>query len=223
MRHSLALFLLLLLAIPVTAETWAGTIRVIDADTIDVGAPATVRLLGIDAAEDDQTCRDEAGAVLACGAMATEAARALYEGREAVCAVEQHDRYGRGLGTCRVDGADMGADLVRRGVARVYRDDATYAEDEKEARLLGRGLWRYEMVSPAAWRAEQRATPAAEEAIRPAIGGCGIKGNISDGGWIYHLPGMRDYDRTTIREDRGERWFCTEREAQAAGWRRARR
>lgn len=214
---------LLLSTIPAAAETWAGIVRVIDADTIDIGAPAHVRLLGIDAAENDQTCRDGAGTVLACGAMATAATRALYEGRDGTCTVRNFDRYGRGLGTCRVDGDDMGGDLVRRGLAQVYRGDATYAEEEKEARLLARGLWRYEMMSPAAWRADQRATPAAEEAIRPAVGGCAIKGNISENGWIYHLPGMQYYDRTTIREERGERWFCTEQEAQAAGWRRARR
>lgn len=221
MRHVIAFSLLL--ALPAAAETWAGSVRVIDADTIDIGGPATVRLLGIDAAEADQTCRDGAGRVLPCGAMAAEAARALYEGRAAVCAVEARDRYGRGLATCAVAGEDMGADLVRRGLAQAWRGDRTYAEDEKEARLLGRGLWRYDMVSPAAWRDAGGGTPAAEEAVRPAVGGCAIKGNVSEGGRIYHLPGMRHYDRTTIREDRGERWFCTEAEAQAAGWRRASR
>ncbi|RMG52071.1 MAG: cold shock domain-containing protein, partial [Chloroflexi bacterium] len=35
------------------------------------------------------------------------------------------------------------------------------------------------------------------------------------------LPGMRDYDSTRIREEYGERWFCTEQEAIEAGWRRA--
>lgn len=51
---------------------------------------------------------------------------------------------------------------------------------------------------------------------------CIIKGNISENGRIYHLPGQAFYDRTRINTARGERWFCTEAEAQAAGWRRAR-
>ncbi|WP_444429667.1 sunset domain-containing protein [Rhodobacter capsulatus] len=50
-------------------------------------------------------------------------------------------------------------------------------------------------------------------------GACRIKGNISKKGQIFHLPGSRDYDRTRIDETRGERWFCTEAEARAAGWR----
>jgi hypothetical protein len=50
-----------------------------------------------------------------------------------------------------------------------------------------------------------------------------VKGNISvtTGEKLYHVPGMRDYEDTVIDESRGERWFRTEEEAIAAGWRRA--
>jgi len=50
-----------------------------------------------------------------------------------------------------------------------------------------------------------------------------IKGNISlrSGERIYHVPGQRYYDQTKINGLFGERWFCTEREAIAAGWRKA--
>jgi hypothetical protein len=50
-----------------------------------------------------------------------------------------------------------------------------------------------------------------------------IKGNISQetGEWIYHVPGGEWYDKTNIHTEYGERWFCTEAEAQAAGWRRS--
>jgi len=52
--------------------------------------------------------------------------------------------------------------------------------------------------------------------------GCRIKGNISlDGDRIYHLPSDEWYDETRITRSKGERWFCSEDEAQAAGWRRA--
>jgi len=52
---------------------------------------------------------------------------------------------------------------------------------------------------------------------------CKIKGNISYSGGeqIYHIPGQRDYADTKIRWSDGERWFCSETDAQAAGWRRA--
>jgi len=49
-----------------------------------------------------------------------------------------------------------------------------------------------------------------------------IKGNIGGtGGRIYHLPGQADYEATRINEKKGERWFCSEAEARAAGFRRA--
>jgi hypothetical protein len=53
--------------------------------------------------------------------------------------------------------------------------------------------------------------------------GCEIKGNISyrTGERIYHLPGQRWYEKTVINPRYGERWFCTEEEAEANGWRRA--
>ncbi len=52
---------------------------------------------------------------------------------------------------------------------------------------------------------------------------CRIKGNINlQGERIYHLPGQPYYDATRIDTLKGERWFCTEAQARAAGWRKAR-
>lgn len=49
---------------------------------------------------------------------------------------------------------------------------------------------------------------------------CAIKGNINRSGErIYHVPGGPAYDSVRIDEAAGERWFCSEAEAQAAGWR----
>lgn len=54
---------------------------------------------------------------------------------------------------------------------------------------------------------------------------CNIKGNISidSGRRIYHMPGQTFYRQTVIRPQYGERWFCSEDEARAAGWVKARR
>jgi hypothetical protein len=53
---------------------------------------------------------------------------------------------------------------------------------------------------------------------------CNIKGNISieTGERIFHVPGQEYYSATKIRPQYGERWFCSEAEAWAAGWRKAR-
>ena len=48
---------------------------------------------------------------------------------------------------------------------------------------------------------------------------CLIKGNInSKGVKIYHVPGSSAYASTKIDTSKGERWFCTEADALAAGW-----
>lgn len=53
--------------------------------------------------------------------------------------------------------------------------------------------------------------------------GCDIKGNINRKGQrIYHLPGTEHYVQTQVDPAQGERWFCSEEQARAAGWRAAR-
>jgi Bacterial SH3 domain len=53
--------------------------------------------------------------------------------------------------------------------------------------------------------------------------GCVIKGNISSktSAKTYYMPGDPGYGLVVIDPDYGERWFCTEAEAKANGWRRS--
>ena len=54
-------------------------------------------------------------------------------------------------------------------------------------------------------------------------GSCNIKGNIAvSGERIYYLPHQEYYDAARISPLRGERWFCSEAQARAAGWRPSR-
>ena len=61
-------------------------------------------------------------------------------------------------------------------------------------------------------------------AVGALAGQCRIKGNISANGGkrIYHVPGQKYYLATRIDLIGGERWFCSESQARAAGWRRSR-
>jgi endonuclease YncB( thermonuclease family) len=191
----------------------AGVLSVIDADTVDVGG-VRVRLFGIDAPEIGQTCTDAAGADWPCGDWAAQQVMALYQGDAAQCAAVDTDRYGRTVARCTVQGLDIGAILVSAGLATAYRDYSTdYVATEAAAKAQRLGIWAGTMQEPAAYRHRDQ---------DPAPGDCAIKGNISDHGQIYHLPGSRSYAGTRIDEARGERWFCTEADAQQAGWRPAR-
>ena len=83
-------------------------------------------------------------------------------------------------------------------------------------------MWRGDFVAPWDWRRGERLAGGRESSKGNAGGGCRIKGNISrNGSQLYHVPGGQYYDRTRIDTSKGERWFCTERHAQAAGWRRS--
>jgi hypothetical protein len=60
------------------------------------------------------------------------------------------------------------------------------------------------------------------QAVKEARGDCQIKGDItSEGERLYRRPGERDYEWAWISEAKGERWFCSVEEAEAAGWRAA--
>ena len=51
---------------------------------------------------------------------------------------------------------------------------------------------------------------------------CMIKGNVSrKGERIYHMPGDRDYNRVQMDKGARKRWFCSEGQAVASGWRPA--
>ena len=82
-----------------------------------------------------------------------------------------------------------------------------------------------QVIPPLPTKAPQRAAPTIAAPAAPAANQgytcdkC-IKGNISSKGEkIYHYPGCQSYKATQIDESKGERWFSSEAEAKAAGWR----
>lgn len=194
----------------------AGPIRVIDADTWDVGG-TRVRLHGIDAPEQNQTCTRQSGEVWPCGLWASEQTRSLFDGAWARCITLDQDRYGRAVARCEVEGQDAGRVLVQSGWAYAYRRySMDYDLDEKTAAERGLGLHGSSTQAPAEFRAQNGQGATTDRT-------CAIKGNISGSGKrIYHMPGQEHYRQTRITPSKGERWFCNEAEAQAAGWRKAR-
>ncbi|MEJ8561079.1 thermonuclease family protein [Yoonia sp. GPGPB17] len=207
--------LLTLVCLPAFAAP-NGIIRVIDADTIDVGG-TRVRLFGIDAPEMGQPCRAE-GREWDCGAWARDAVRNRFDGAYARCQQRDTDRYGRVVAQCSVNGQDMGQLIVYSGLAWAFRRySETYDLDEKAAAIAERGLWAVEVAMPSEYRAARAVDDLAPQQ------NCAIKGNISSGGRIYHMPGQEHYARTRINPANGERWFCSRADAEAAGWRAARR
>ena len=201
----------------------SGIARVLDGDTIEIGSDR-VRLWGIDAPEGRQICLDGSRR-WPCGRRAAQALAGRIDSRSVVC--EERDHDGRIIAVCRHGGRDINAWLVREGWALAYRRySRAYVKEESAAKAAKRGLWRGEFVPPWDWRRGKRLHIADRDARHTASRdrrACNIKGNIgrSNGRRIYYLPGDPVYAKTRISTSHGERWFCTESEARAAGWRRA--
>ena len=203
----------------------SGPARVIDGDTIAIGE-VRVRLEGIDAPETDQTC-NRAGvgrwllSTWKCGREATAHVERVVRDRTVRCDSSGKDAYGRMLGICVVEGLEINADLVRQGLAWAFiKYSQRYIAIESEARAAKRGIWQAETKPAWVWRAE-RWQAATTEKPEGTTEKCLIKGNITRSGNIYHMPWDRWYDKTRIETNKGERWFCSVAEAEAAGWRPA--
>jgi endonuclease YncB( thermonuclease family) len=173
-----------------------------------------VRLKGIEAPLLSQRCARPGNRRWRCGEASQEAlAKALRFGHVR-CELRGSDEAGRALGTCTVRGKDLAASLVREGAVFAAGGLlASYRDEEKQAMAERAGLWQGEVERPSEYRAKLW-----EAAKRTAPDECPIKGQVSSNGKYYLVPWSPNYTRAQVRAQRGDRWFCSEREALAAGW-----
>lgn len=216
-------------------ETVSGHVKVTDGDSFEIEG-TRIRLHAVDAPEGRQTCVRN-GSIWPCGNEATAKLRMLVAGREVVCRKRDTDSYGRMVAVCTEGTTDLGSAMVSAGLALAYRQyGSDYVDEENAAHAARRGLWAGEFTPPWDVRRAQRAEPENAPTRPPSepsqqrphapvptpnvAGGCLIKGNINrEGERIYHVPGSSSYDETFIDPSKGERMFCSEAQAQAAGWR----
>jgi len=138
---------LALLASPTLAQT------ITDGDTLKQGG-ITYRLWGIDAPEAKQVCPDGWPA----GSLATTRLQALTAGRSVVCQEKDRDRYGRTVAICRASGEDLGAIMVREGLAWAFmRYSSDYVGAERQAKAAKIGVHAHGCEPAWEWRAQQRA------------------------------------------------------------------
>jgi len=146
---------------PAAAGTLRGrVVAVADGDTITVLDAARrrerVRLAAIDAPESRQ----------AYGTAAKRSLAALVFGAQVEVEYSKRDRYGRIVGRVLRDGRDVSLAQLEAGLAWHYLryaneqsppDRAAYAQAERDARALRRGLWADGApLAPWEWRAQRR-------------------------------------------------------------------
>jgi endonuclease YncB( thermonuclease family) len=221
---------------------WAARAIVRDGGTLLLGE-VTFRLDGIDAPEFDQMCIDEHADAWACGVEARDHLVTLIGDRDIRCEDLGTDRTykKRHIAICTADGeTSLNQLLVRQGFALNLGSPAKgWLDDESGAKKDRRGLWKGCFVAPQDYRRWQKTSALLGSSCRtdkdreirevlfpddPAMPpGCSVKakfamrarftGNVG----IYHLQSCRSYPGLT----KPDRWFCSEDDAQAAGFRRA--
>lgn len=190
-----------------------GRARAITGDTLRIDG-RLVDLAGIEAPEISQVCRDRRKRAWRCGQSARKALRRVVGRRQVVCTDVVAADGGRLKATCQVGKKDVAAAVVARGYAfaqgTIFK---TYAEAEAEAQDAKRGIWQGTVQRPADFRAQRW-----ESASKAAPDGCPIKGRVVRRSKVYVLPWALEYRQVRVRSRRGERWFCSEAEAAAAGF-----
>ena len=234
----------LLGAILLASPALAANAVVRDGDTIQLG-DVTYRLDGVDAPELDQICINDHADPWSCGIDARDQLTKLIGGRDVHCDDVGPDKLfsKRRAGVCTIagDSTSLNQQIAQMGLAisvepslKVHAgDDAAKAQADK------RGLWKGCFVAPQEFRLgkkdgaliggscradrdrEIRSVLFPEDFAMPPS--CAIKakfalrarvtGNVG----VYQLQGCRTYAGLT----KPDRWFCSEDDAKAAGFRRA--
>ena len=135
--------------------------RVTDGDTITVtqnGFKTTIRLVGIDAPEKSRK-KNEQGQPFSQNSTKYLAGMVLNKNVGIVS--YGNDRYGRTLGVVYADGKNVNLEMVKAGLAEVYRgkpakgfDNGPYQNAEDAVRSAGKGMWSLgdKYISPKDWR-----------------------------------------------------------------------
>lgn len=138
--------------------------------------------------------------------------------------IEERDRYGRLLAYVYLqDGSMYNKTLVEKGLARVavYPPNTKYLDEfkalEQQAKTEKLGIWSLEDYQSSTTTNNTNQNNTSTKTTPAPSDSCDIKGNInSRGEKIYHMPGQQYYDKTIAEEV-----FCSEEEAQAAGYRKS--
>jgi endonuclease YncB( thermonuclease family) len=146
----------------------AATATVKDGDTLVLDGRA-FRILGIDAPEYHQLCKDKSGADWPCGKAARAQMVALVTPGALVCAPQANDKYGRAVASCAsATVPDLGEAMVQSGLAINFGGygNGPYGDAEAAAKSAQRGIWQGQFDAPSDWRAAHpriTSTPQTQE------------------------------------------------------------
>lgn len=178
-------------------------IGVIDGDTLVLEGKTKIRLRHVDSPELDYCGGQEAKNEL----------ETLVSGKTVVIEELIPDQRGRGMALIYNGNILVNEEMLKHGWGRYHSDTSSQKEQLKQAadRAKSEKIGLFSQC---------------QSAIPTKNPRCSIKGNIddnaaSDKNKRYYTPDCAQYNFTVVEEDMGEGWFCSESEAQAAGFRKA--
>jgi micrococcal nuclease len=174
--------------------------KVIDGDTFILKNDQSIRLGNLNAPELE----------FCGGPQAKQKLEELILGKIVRLDVFSHDQYNRPLALVYIKNTLVNEVLLKEGLARYDGTPSPQREILKqaydEAYENKKGIFSSLCLSE-----------------KPEKENCLIKGNISraDGQKTYHFSGCSGYQQVMVEKDLGEDWFCTEKEAQKAGYQKS--
>lgn len=211
-------------------------LRVTDGDTIHInynGKDEKVRFIGLDTPE----TKDPRKPIQCFGCEATAKMTELAENKNIRLEFDktqgERDKYGRLLAfVYNEDSKNLAYEMIRQGYGNEYTYNSNpykyqneFKEAARKAREENKGLWAENTCAGDATKPADTPAPQPQPAPAPTAPApqpqqsqeaCVIKGNVSKNGKIYHMPGQKYYNKTNP-----EVMFCSEVEAQNAGFRRS--
>lgn len=174
--------------------------KVLDGDTFDLKNGTRVRLLDVESPEMGLCGSEEAKSRL----------EELVLGKFVTVKELTFEEFNRHNGLVYQGNKLINEIMVKEGWGRIHYNLNSKREDLKAAYKFAQenkqGIFGMNCID-----------------AKPENLNCVIKGNIDEDKQkkSYHLLTCRDYSRVTIDRDRGEDYFCTEKEAQAVGFTKA--
>lgn len=175
--------------------------EVIDGDSFKISNKQTIRLASLNApAKED-----------CFGSEATNALTEKILNKRVVLNDLRTDRYGRIIAQVYINGMHVNNFMIKNGFAESTRQ----AGEETANIKIANDYAREKKIGIFSSDCFQENPPDPK---------CAIKGNLNDRAAnekYYFTPNCRHYSKVIVKKSFGDSWFCTEKEAQKAGFTKA--
>jgi len=173
-------------------------IGAIDGDTLVLDGKVKLRLRQVDAPE-----------LAYCGGnKSKEFLEKLTKGKKITIKEKILDKFGRPIALVYIDNTLVNKEILANGWGRYHNDKTSQKQALKQAYQQAKKN-KKGIFSPECFQTENLDNPE-----------CVIKGNIDKvtKTKLYYYPGCAQYKYTIVEKDIGENWFCSESQAQKAGF-----